>query len=173
MADIASMLGRLTPDELEELRAVGPQGFLPRHLVEAMDRAAGGSGAGRGYYVPAGSVSATGSPHLILRSDVSDWLLGPVPHVPHHDVPHNEVPHHEVPHHEAAEPDTLPAKARNDWSEFRPGDQVCVVRGDRITARGTVDVMTGDATVVWLLFEGAVPRLMFHRDDPEELRPVR
>jgi hypothetical protein len=33
--------------------------------------------------------------------------------------------------------------------------------------------MTGDATVVWLLFEGAVPRLMFHRDDPEELRPVR
>ena len=158
MADIASLLGRLTPDELEELRAVGPQGFLPRHLVEAIDRAAGGPGAGRGYYVPAGSVSATGSPHLILRSDVSDWLLGPVP---------------QVPHHEAVESDPVPAKARNDWSEFRPGDQVCVVRGDRITARGTVDVMTGDATVVWLLFEGAVPRLMFHRDDPEELRPVR
>jgi hypothetical protein len=158
MADIASLLGRLTPDELEELRAVGPQGFLPRHLMEAMDRAAGGPGAGRGYYVPAGSVSATGSPHLILRSDVSDWLLGPVP---------------QVPHHEAVESDPVPAKARNDWSEFRPGDQVCVVRGDRITARGTVDVMTGDATVVWLLFEGAVPRLMFHRDDPEELRPLR
>jgi hypothetical protein len=158
MADIASLLGRLTPDELEELKAVGPQGFLPRHLVEAMDRAAGGPGAGRGYYVPAGSVSATGSPHLILRSDVSDWLLGPVP---------------QVSHHEAVESDPVPAKARNDWSEFRPGDQVCVVRGDRITARGTVDVMTGDASVVWLLFEGAVPRLMFHRDDPEELRPVR
>ena len=158
MADIASLLGRLTPDELEELRAVGPQGFLPRHLMEAIDRAAGGPGAGRGYYVPAGSVSATGSPHLILRSDVSDWLLGPVP---------------QVRHHEAVESDPVPAKARNDWSEFRPGDQVCVVRGDRITARGTVDVMTGDATVVWLLFEGAVPRLMFHRDDPEELRPVR
>jgi hypothetical protein len=158
MADIASLLGRLTPDELEELRAVGPQGFLPRRLMEALDRAAGGPGAGRGYYVPAGSVSATGSPHLILRSDVSDWLLGPVP---------------QVPHHEAVESDPVPAKARNDWSEFRPGDQVCVVRGDRITARGTVDVMTGDATVVWLLFEGAVPRLMFHRDDPEELRPVR
>jgi hypothetical protein len=158
MADIASLLGRLTPDELEELRAVGPQGFLPRHLVDAVDRAAGGPGAGRGYYVPAGSVSATGSPHLILRSDVSDWLSGPVP---------------QVPYHEAVESDPVPAKARNDWSEFRPGDQVCVVRGDRITARGTVDVMTGDATVVWLLFEGAVPRLMFHRDDPEELRPVR
>lgn len=158
MADIASLLGRLTPDELEELRAVGPQGFLPRHLLEAMDRAAGGPGAGRGYYVPAGSVSVTGSPHLILRSDVADWLSGPVP---------------QVPHHEAVESDPVPAKARNDWSEFRPGDQVCVVRGDRITARGTVDVMTGDATVVWLLFEGAVPRLMFHRDDPEELRPVR
>ncbi|MET1064999.1 MAG: hypothetical protein ABWX85_08510 [Arthrobacter sp.] len=76
MADIAAVLERLTPDELDDLRALGPAGHLPKHLIEALDRAAGGSGAGRGYYVPTGSVSATGGPHLVLRSDVSGWLFG-------------------------------------------------------------------------------------------------
>jgi hypothetical protein len=77
MADIAAVLGRLTPNELDELRVLGPQGHLSRQLTEALDRAAGGPGAGRGYYVPTGSVSATGGPHLVLRSDVSGWLFGP------------------------------------------------------------------------------------------------
>lgn len=79
MADIAALLGRLALDELEELRALGPQGYLPRHLVSALDNAAGGPGAGRGYYVPTGSVSETGGPHLALRSDVSDWLFPRTP----------------------------------------------------------------------------------------------
>jgi hypothetical protein len=77
MASIAEVLGRLTPEEREELHSLGPQGHLPRHLVDALDRAAGGSGAGRGYYVPNGNVSATGGPLLVLRSDVSGWLLNP------------------------------------------------------------------------------------------------
>jgi len=77
MADIAAVLGRLTPEEFDGLRALGPSGHLPRHLTEALDRAAGGPGAGRGYYVPTGSVSATGGPHFVLRSDVSGWLFGP------------------------------------------------------------------------------------------------
>jgi hypothetical protein len=77
MADIAAVLGRLTPDELDELRSVGPNGHLSRQLTDALDRAAGGPGAGRGYYVTTGSVSATGGPHVILRSDVSGWLFGP------------------------------------------------------------------------------------------------
>jgi hypothetical protein len=76
MADIAAVLGRLTPPELDGLRALGPDGHLTRPLIEALDRAAGGPGAGRGYYVPNGSVSATGGPHLVLRSDVSGWLFG-------------------------------------------------------------------------------------------------
>lgn len=80
MADIAAVLGRLALNELEELRALGPQGFLPRHLISALDNAAGGPGAGRGYYVPTGSVSETGGPHLALRSDVSDWLFRHSPH---------------------------------------------------------------------------------------------
>ncbi|CCQ47883.1 putative uncharacterized protein [Pseudarthrobacter siccitolerans] len=75
MANIAEVLGRLTPEEREELRILGPQGHLPRHLVDALDRAAGGAGSGRGYYVPNGNVSATGGPLLVLRSDVSGWLV--------------------------------------------------------------------------------------------------
>ena len=76
MADIAAVLGRLAPHELEEIRATGPHGHLSRHIIQALDRAAGGPGSGRGYYVPAGSVSPTGSPHQILRSDVAAWLFG-------------------------------------------------------------------------------------------------
>ena len=82
MADIAAVLGRLAPHELEGLREAGPHGHLSRHLVEALDRAAGGPGEGRGYYVPTGSVSATGSPHQILRSDVAAWLFGAPAAVP-------------------------------------------------------------------------------------------
>jgi hypothetical protein len=75
MANIADVLGRLTPDEREELHSLGPQGHLPRHLVDALDRAAGGPGSGRGYYVPNGNVTPTGGPLLVLRSDVAGWLL--------------------------------------------------------------------------------------------------
>jgi hypothetical protein len=82
MADIAAVLGRLTPEELDGLRAIGPQGHLTRPLTDALDRAAGGPGAGRGYYVPSGSVSSTGGPHLVLRSDVSGWLFGTAAHLP-------------------------------------------------------------------------------------------
>jgi hypothetical protein len=85
MADIAAVLGRLAPEELEELRTLGPQGHLTRHLTDALDRAAGGPGAGRGYYVPTGSVSSTGGPHLVLRSDVSGWLFGSTAQLPHAD----------------------------------------------------------------------------------------
>ncbi|RAX18566.1 hypothetical protein DC347_00370 [Pseudarthrobacter sp. AG30] len=76
MANIAEVLGRLTPEEVAELRSLGPQGHLPRHLVEALDRAAGGTGSGRGYYVANGNVSSTGGPLMVLRSDVSNWLTG-------------------------------------------------------------------------------------------------
>ncbi|MDR6504632.1 hypothetical protein [Arthrobacter oryzae] len=157
MADIAAVLGRLTPEELDELRAIGPQGHLTRQLVDALDRAAGGSGSGRGYYVPTGSVSATGGPHLVLRSDVSAWLFGAAP---------------QIPHGEAAD-SASGASAGTDWSELRPGDRVSIVRGNRVTASGIVDAMTEDASTVWVLFEGVAPRRMFHRDDPDELRPVR
>ncbi|MEO5319183.1 hypothetical protein PV761_11435 [Arthrobacter sp. CC3] len=159
MADIAAVLGRLTPEELDELREIGPQGHLTRRLVDALDRAAGGAGAGRGYYVPTGSVSATGGPHLVLRSDVSAWLFGAGPQVPHG--------------HQADDVPAASARPETDWSELRPGDKVAVVRGNRVTASGIVDSMTDDASTVWVLFEGVAPRRMFHREDPDDLRPVR
>jgi hypothetical protein len=158
MADIAAVLGRLTPEELDELRDIGPQGHLSRHLVDALDRAAGGSGAGRGYYVPTGSVSATGGPHLVLRSDVAAWLFGTTPRMPHGKQSAETA--------EAVQTGT-------DWSELRPGDRVAIVRGNRVTASGIVDAMTEDASTVWVLFEGVAPRRMFHRGDPDDLRPVR
>lgn len=74
MADIEAVLRRLTSEEFEQLIAAGPHGHLSRHLLDALDRAAGGPGAGRGYYVPSGSVSDTGGPHMILRNDVASWL---------------------------------------------------------------------------------------------------
>lgn len=82
MAEIAAVLGRLTQDEINEFAGLGPEGHLPRHLVDALDRAAGGPGAGRGYYVPTGSVSATGGPHLRLRSDAAAWLFANLPRFP-------------------------------------------------------------------------------------------
>lgn len=159
MADIAAVLGRLTPEELDELRALGTQGHLTRQLTDALDRAAGGPGAGRGYYVPTGSVSPTGGPHLVLRSDVSAKLFGTAPQIPH-GVQTAETAG------ESVQPGT-------DWSELRPGDRVSIVRGNRVTASGIVDTMTEDASTVWVLFDGVAPRRMFHRGDPDELRPVR
>ncbi|MCU1540056.1 MAG: hypothetical protein JWM01_1003 [Arthrobacter sp.] len=82
MAEIAAVLGRLAPEELDGLRALGPQGHLTRPLIDALDRAAGGPGAGRGYYVPSGSVSPTGGPYFVLRSDVSGWLFGAAAQLP-------------------------------------------------------------------------------------------
>ena len=76
MADIAAVLGRLTAAELEEIHATGPQGHLTRSIWDPLDQPAGGHRGGRGSYVPAGSVSGTGSPHVVLRSDVAAWLFG-------------------------------------------------------------------------------------------------
>lgn len=159
MANIAAVLGRLSTEELDELREIGPQGHLTRRLVDALDRAAGGSGAGRGYYVPTGSVSATGGPHLVLRSDVSAWLFGANPQIPHGQ--------------QTADATAGSTQQETDWSELRPGDKVAIVRGNRVTASGIVDAMTEDASTVWVLFEGVAPRRMFHRGDPDDLRPVR
>ena len=56
MADIAAaVLGRLAPEEIEELRSLGPNGYLNRRLTDALDRAAGGPGTGRGYMSPTGT----------------------------------------------------------------------------------------------------------------------
>lgn len=75
MAEINAALAKLTAEELDEIRALGPKGRLGRHLVEALDRAAGGPDAGRGLYVLDGSVNGNGGQSHVLRDDVSERLF--------------------------------------------------------------------------------------------------
>lgn len=75
MAEINAALAKLTAEELGEIKALGPRGRLGRHLVEALDRAAGGPDAGRGLYVLDGSVNDNGGQSHVLRDDVSDRLF--------------------------------------------------------------------------------------------------
>ena len=83
MPDIEGLLGRLTEGELEQLRTLRPDRFLPGSLVSAIDRAAGGPGEGRGYYVAAKPVvrrssspmsSARTSPRQSLRRRHQDQV---------------------------------------------------------------------------------------------------
>lgn len=71
MPDIEGLLGRLTEGELERLRTLRPDGFLPGSLVSAIDRAAGGPGEGRGYYVAAKPVVRREFIAYVLRPDVA------------------------------------------------------------------------------------------------------
>lgn len=71
MPDIEGLLGRLTQGELEQLRTLRPDGFLPGSLVSAIDRAAGGPGEGRGYYVLAKPVVRREFIAYVLRPDVA------------------------------------------------------------------------------------------------------
>lgn len=77
MAEINALLAGLTPEELDEIKALGPKGHLGRHLIEALDRAAGGPDAARGFYVLDGSVNGNGGQFYILRNDVSDRIFQP------------------------------------------------------------------------------------------------
>ena len=71
MADINTVLAGLTAEELQEIQSAGPKGHLGRHLLEALDRAAGGPDAARGFYVLDGSVNGNGGQLHILRDDLS------------------------------------------------------------------------------------------------------
>lgn len=75
MADIDTVLAGLTPEELEEINAIGPKGHLGRHLLDALDRAAGGPDAARGMYVLDGTVNGNGGQYHILRDDLSNRIF--------------------------------------------------------------------------------------------------
>lgn len=75
MADMDAVLARLTTQELMEIHAAGPKGHLGRHLIEALDRAAGGPEAARGLYVLDGSVNANGGQYHVLRDDLSEHIF--------------------------------------------------------------------------------------------------
>jgi hypothetical protein len=75
VADNNAVLSGLTVQELIEIKALGPKGHLGRHLIDALDRAAGGPDAGRGLYVLDGTVNGNGEQHYVLRSDLSDRIF--------------------------------------------------------------------------------------------------
>ncbi|MFF2243868.1 hypothetical protein ACFVTM_06765 [Arthrobacter sp. NPDC058130] len=75
MAEINAVLAGLTFEELAEIKELGPKGHLGRHLIDALDRAAGGQDAGRGLYVLDGTVNGNGGQFHILRNDVSDRIF--------------------------------------------------------------------------------------------------
>ena len=79
MPDIEGLLGRLTEGELEQLRTLRPDGFLPGSLVSAIDRAAGGPGEGRGYYVAAKPVVRREFIAYVLRPDVAKAVAATSP----------------------------------------------------------------------------------------------
>ena len=75
MAEISAVVAGLVREELKEIRALGPKGHLGRHLIDALDRAAGGPDAGRGLYVLDGSVNDNGGQRYILRNDLSEHIF--------------------------------------------------------------------------------------------------
>jgi hypothetical protein len=79
MPDIEGLLGRLTQGELEQLRTLRPDGFLPGSLTRAIDRAAGGPWEGRGYYVAAKPVVRREFIAYVLRPDVAKAVAAPTP----------------------------------------------------------------------------------------------
>ena len=75
MAEINAVLAGLTAEELKEIKALGPEEHLGRHLIDALDRAAGGPDAGRVLYVLDGTVNGNGGQFHVLRDDVSDRIF--------------------------------------------------------------------------------------------------
>ena len=75
MANISAVLAGLTADELKEIKDLGPKGHLGQHLINALDRAAGGPDAARGFYILDGTVNGNGGQRRVLRNDLSDRIF--------------------------------------------------------------------------------------------------
>lgn len=58
---------------------------------------------------------------------------------------------------------TLPKEhpARKNWASLRPGDRVTVLESAHFAYQATVDVLTADARVVWVLPESGDSRRAF------------
>jgi hypothetical protein len=71
MCDIPGLIRSLQSHELEQLKQRGLDGELEAHLIDAIDRAAGGPGEGRGYYVVRGHLEPVELRTYYLREDVA------------------------------------------------------------------------------------------------------
>ncbi|MFF1383524.1 hypothetical protein ACFVWT_08165 [Arthrobacter sp. NPDC058288] len=77
MTDIQGLLSSLRPEVLAALRERGPNQLLDPDMLDAIDRAAGGPGEGRGYYVVRGSLVPLEQRQYYLRDDVVAAVFAP------------------------------------------------------------------------------------------------
>jgi hypothetical protein len=77
MTDIQGLIGSLQPEDLALLQERGPAQLLDRDMLDAIDRAAGGPGEGRGYYIVRGSLEPLERRQYHLRDDVVAALFAP------------------------------------------------------------------------------------------------
>lgn len=77
MTDIQGLINSLEPEDLAVLMERGPDQLLDRDMLDAVDRAAGGPGEGRGYYVVRGSLEPLERREYYLRDDVVAALFAP------------------------------------------------------------------------------------------------
>jgi hypothetical protein len=77
MTDIQGLISSLRPDELAELQERGPSQVLEPDMLDAIDRAAGGPGEGRGYYIVRGSLEPLERRQYYLRDDVAAAIFAP------------------------------------------------------------------------------------------------
>ena len=77
MTNIHGLISSLLPEDLALLQERGPDQRLDRDMLDAIDRAAGGPGEGRGYYIVRGSLIPEELRHYYLREDVSAAIFTP------------------------------------------------------------------------------------------------
>lgn len=77
MTDIQGLISSLAPDVLATLQERGPDQHLDPGMLDAIDRAAGGPGEGRGYYVVRGSLTPLERRSYFLRDDVAAAIFAP------------------------------------------------------------------------------------------------
>lgn len=77
MPDIQGLLSSLRREYLAVLQERGPDQILDPYMLDAIDRAAGGPGEGRGYYVVRGSLNPQERRRYYLRDDVVAAIFAP------------------------------------------------------------------------------------------------
>ena len=77
MPNIQGLIRALAPEDLAVLQERGPDQRLDRDMLYAIDRAAGGPGEGRGYYVVRGSLIPLERRKYYLRDDVAAAISAP------------------------------------------------------------------------------------------------
>jgi hypothetical protein len=70
----AALFGKLSSEELAEIKMIGRDKALTRGALKAIDRAAGGPGFGHHYYFTTGTTDDNGDPEFVLRPAVADYL---------------------------------------------------------------------------------------------------